>query len=480
MSKKGKKDWVIEDWDDSLDGKKESYPAIRKIEETGTDDWDLPDNQSPEKKEKRTFKKKPLIISLSAGFVVLLGIFVIVYSGNQNDWMHSTASVIPTETSFPDPGTPGCVSSTPIHIPDSTPDVYRSTPTPKPVTPTPRPITPTPSPEPAASLFRNNPWYPEEMRYYYQFLTDHEKTVYEQIYNGIAVCSPSIQISHSSGEELKKIWEVLYSDCPEFFHLRSCRYTSGTFMPEYRMDKSTYDRKCAAILQRLNGLRVSSSDQFDQQLTIYKDLIDHCEYLAAGDDSTAYADAALYEGRSQCSGYAAALSLGLRHYGIESLMMTGPDHAWNIVRINGKWYNCDATWDDPLEYTPYTSDPTQQKYVWMNMPDRLYSLNPNHVRDSKPFPLPSCDSLDDSYVMRYGYYIPGGTSDIPGAINQAVQSAISAGKEYALIMVDDQRFARQWTSIRDKLYKKYNLYDWAFYEPSEMRCTYALPASALQ
>jgi transglutaminase/protease-like cytokinesis protein 3 len=28
----------------------------------------------------------------------------------------------------------------------------------------------------------------------------------------------------------------------------------------------------------------------------------------------------------------------------------GASHAWNIVKVEGKWYNIDLTWDDPLSY----------------------------------------------------------------------------------------------------------------------------------
>ncbi len=38
--------------------------------------------------------------------------------------------------------------------------------------------------------------------------------------------------------------------------------------------------------------------------------------------------------------------------GLECRIITGKgngeDHAWNIVKVNGKWYNIDLTWDDPV------------------------------------------------------------------------------------------------------------------------------------
>jgi transglutaminase/protease-like cytokinesis protein 3 len=29
-------------------------------------------------------------------------------------------------------------------------------------------------------------------------------------------------------------------------------------------------------------------------------------------------------------------------------MAGGEEHVWNIVKVDGKWYNIDLTWDDPI------------------------------------------------------------------------------------------------------------------------------------
>lgn len=59
----------------------------------------------------------------------------------------------------------------------------------------------------------------------------------------------------------------------------------------------------------------------------------------------------LVKGVGVCQGYAGATKLLLNKVGIECMVVRGKAnggrHAWNIVKINGEYYNLDTTWDDP-------------------------------------------------------------------------------------------------------------------------------------
>ena len=66
---------------------------------------------------------------------------------------------------------------------------------------------------------------------------------------------------------------------------------------------------------------------------------------------------------SVCQGYALITYKMMKEAGIDCRIVTGEgkgvSHAWNIVKLDGLWYNIDCTWDDPvapdnkphLEYT---------------------------------------------------------------------------------------------------------------------------------
>ena len=60
---------------------------------------------------------------------------------------------------------------------------------------------------------------------------------------------------------------------------------------------------------------------------------------------------ALVDGEANCQGYSDAFRLLAALAGLEVRKQSGVDgngelHDWNVVRLNGKWYIVDTTWDD--------------------------------------------------------------------------------------------------------------------------------------
>ena len=66
----------------------------------------------------------------------------------------------------------------------------------------------------------------------------------------------------------------------------------------------------------------------------------------------------LLHGTGVCESYARAYGLLLDEAGLENILLTGTAknadgtqelHAWNLVKVNGKWKHVDVTWDDPID-----------------------------------------------------------------------------------------------------------------------------------
>ncbi len=55
-----------------------------------------------------------------------------------------------------------------------------------------------------------------------------------------------------------------------------------------------------------------------------------------------------------CESYALAFNYIMKIVGVESVMVTSEEmvHAWNLVKVDGKWYHVDVTWDDPKGLPP--------------------------------------------------------------------------------------------------------------------------------
>ena len=65
----------------------------------------------------------------------------------------------------------------------------------------------------------------------------------------------------------------------------------------------------------------------------------------------------ILHGKSVCQGYAKAFEYFMDVLGIECELISGTanngngtwaGHAWNKVKIDGKWLYIDVTWDDPI------------------------------------------------------------------------------------------------------------------------------------
>lgn len=81
---------------------------------------------------------------------------------------------------------------------------------------------------------------------------------------------------------------------------------------------------------------------------------------------------ALVEAKGVCEAYSRAYKYILDDLGIENILVTGTavnstgvseEHMWNYVKVNGKWYAVDVTWDDPIVVGGGTlSEETKHKY----------------------------------------------------------------------------------------------------------------------
>ena len=81
-----------------------------------------------------------------------------------------------------------------------------------------------------------------------------------------------------------------------------------------------------------------------------------------------------------CDGYAKAFLTLAEKAGLTAIRVTGiaangsgstESHAWNQVKVDGKWYNIDVTWDDPVVSGDYTGD--NLRYTYFLVPDSSFT-----------------------------------------------------------------------------------------------------------
>ncbi len=250
---------------------------------------------------------------------------------------------------------------------------------------------------------------------YYAMLNKDMQQLYSQIYanarNLLSSFAPVVPVTVS---QLKSVYEAVYNDHPELFWLDggySCKYLgngscveitlkyndTSTYLEDARQDFQMYARR---ILSGAEGL---GSDSEKEQY-IHDKLMEMVEYDPnASLNQSAYS--ALVHGWSVCAGYARAYQFLMQQLGIPCYYCTGyagEDHAWNIVKINGDYYNVDVTWDD--------TNPSTQDYF--NKSDQEFA--PTHVRTGLSVYLPACEKDSGG---EQNTDTDGTSSDLSGFIN---------------------------------------------------------------
>lgn len=226
---------------------------------------------------------------------------------------------------------------------------------------------------------------------YYHMLDDNGKKLYRQIYaNADGVNRRFAPVTSCTSAELKKVMEAVFNDHPELFWLNTAynamRRRNGQ-IAEIDLDfnslinnldeaKSKFDSRVQEIINGAGGL----TSDYDKEKYVHDELCDNITYsLSAPMNQSAYS--AIVNGNTVCAGYARAMQYLMRKLGVPCYYCTGvagENHAWDIIRLDGEYYNVDATWDD--------ADPTN--YDYFNKTDASYAST--HVRKSLSVNLPAC------------------------------------------------------------------------------------------
>ncbi|MBR0462926.1 MAG: hypothetical protein IJJ23_00875 [Clostridia bacterium] len=149
-----------------------------------------------------------------------------------------------------------------------------------------------------------------------------------------------------------------------------------------------------------------AEDDWHTALNLHDYLTTHAYYDL---DMEYYGPDIMLRGYGVCEGYTRAYMMLCEMAGIEAKKLESDimNHTWNIIRIDGTWYQVDVTWDDPSGGTDAESGAEGHYYFCMS--DQLMFEYGGHelsdcvyyVLDTFPLPeyVPICDGLDAYYEV---------------------------------------------------------------------------------
>lgn len=187
--------------------------------------------------------------------------------------------------------------------------------------------------------------------------------------------------------------EMAYADHPEYFwaiHATAPMYYNFDEVGGLEVAKEQFDRITADLTQGLEG-----KSDYQKAKILHNRLCKTVTYEFSDYHQTTYG--ALVQGISVCNGYARAYQHLLKSVGIPAWFVTGTanggGHAWNMVKLDGKWYYTDTTWDD-------IDIPALGEYDYRYFNITYEQISQDHVLDELFAELvPEANSTDASYSV---------------------------------------------------------------------------------
>ena len=241
--------------------------------------------------------------------------------------------------------------------------------------------------------------------YYYDNLSQDEKTAYLTLYYGFVEYDDSIRMEVQE-EDLKDVFTAVLYDNPDMFWV-DYEYDymvysdSVAFSPKYRLTEDevktmqdSVNDKIDEIITEVNKL----DSDYEKELYIHDYIIENTEYdISTLEKMGDTVHSVLVSGKSICEGYARTVQILLDKLGIENYLVTGDTesdgeilpHMWNIVNIDGDNYHLDVTWDD-------LNDEFDTVYFYFNVTDEYisrdhYKINPQNN---------NCNSTKSNYFVK--------------------------------------------------------------------------------
>ena len=240
--------------------------------------------------------------------------------------------------------------------------------------------------------------------YYYSQLNKEQQKVYHAMKTGLQTMAPSFSVPRLEGRELADIYFLLRLDCPQLFYSVKFSYRyyadsdNAELIPEYLFQKNKLEDHRKAMEARVKKLAGAAQNLTEKEKELYiHDFI--CQNVRYDKLKKAYSHeiiGPLGQGVGVCEGIAKAVKIlcdALGIWCIIAIAEANPEkgikyrHAWNIVRMDGRYYHLDATFDNSL------SRENGVRYDYFNLNDAQL------FRDHEPviWKVPACEDGDRTY-----------------------------------------------------------------------------------
>lgn len=241
-------------------------------------------------------------------------------------------------------------------------------------------------------------------RYYYNHMNKIQQKVYQAMKAGLLTMDSAFLVPRLEVRELGEIFFKLRLDFPEIFYAVGLQYrlyqgsTNVEVIPEYLFEKGKMKEHQKAINARITKLvrPAQSLPDLEKELYIHDFICNNVRYDKLKKPYSHEIIGPLGQGVGVCEGIAKTVKIlcdALGIWCIIAISEANPDkkikyrHAWNIIRMDGKYYQLDVTFDNTLGHEGII------RYDYFNLEDKQF------FRDHEPviYEAPVCNDGNHFY-----------------------------------------------------------------------------------
>ena len=314
------------------------------------------------------------------------------------------------------------------------------------------------------------PW--KTLVFYRNCLPSAHAAIYDAIYDGLCSWKEEIPVpSGASFSEVADIYTMVIRDHPMLFHVRSSTVRGAvgrtiTVYPDYVMTPARFaeaERQVSGFLTRCKK-QTAEYNAFEKARILHDSMVRHIVYYGIHEDKSHSVLGAILDRKGVCESIAKAYKLTCDVCLVPCIVVFGDgsesdgrnapeeNHAWNMVQLDGKWFNVDATNDAVLsEYAETGSI----RYDYFCRSDRVIAGDHRVITRYKP------RSLQDFSMYRLRKQVVGSQADADRVIGGFVGAGVlSFSFEYAPDGAAGDRLERwigEALSRKAKAYSSYTL-----------------------
>ena len=237
------------------------------------------------------------------------------------------------------------------------------------------------------------------MSYYYSILTNQNKQTYDLMFDGINNYDKRITVPYASRKSLLTVFNSVIYDNPILFYTRAFRYMTApvdsrsVLMPVYKYDEDFTNKSADVIDDYMHTFdTVRNESDIEKELFVHDHCLDRFTYDHQFNEHAFSILGPVVFNTGVCEGISKFVKVALNYLGVECIVVAGKGynplrgrgmvepHMWNIVRVNGKTYHLDVTYN-------LTQKDTVNRYDYFNLSD-------TEIKKDHSFTglLPVCDT----------------------------------------------------------------------------------------